>query len=425
MKIIARATVIAGPVLFGLVWLLLMIAPLQAKTIINPPPPEPERPARPAATGIDITVDEIIAAGFSFPVQVTHAGDGSGRLFVVEQTGRIKIIKNGSVLSAPFLDISGLISCCGERGLLGLAFHPDYSANGYFYLNYTRSGDGATVIARYSVSGGNPDVANPASAQTILIISQPYSNHNGGQLFFSPVDGYLYIATGDGGSGGDPQNYAQNTGSLLGKMLRLDVDSAFPYAIPPDNPFVGPGNPLDEIWALGLRNPWRFSFDRATGDLYIGDVGQNQWEEIDFQANGNGGLNFGWRCREGAHNFNFSGNCASLTLTDPIAEYNHTLGNAVTGGFVYRGTLYPALAGHYFYADYGSGRIWSKQITGPGAWAPSEQELDTNFLISAFGEDEAGELYVVEWGSNGKIRRLAEVMRASPNPSIYLPIITK
>lgn len=258
-----------------------------------------------------------------------------------------------------------------------------------------------------------------------MIISQPYSNHNGGQLFFSPVDGYLYIATGDGGSGGDPQNYAQNTGSLLGKMLRLDVDSAFPYAIPPDNPFVGPGNPLDEIWALGLRNPWRFSFDRATGDLYIGDVGQNQWEEIDFQANGNGGLNFGWRCREGAHNFNFDSNCASLTLTDPIAEYNHTLGNAVTGGFVYRGALYPALAGHYFYADYGSGRIWSKQITGPGAWAPSEQELDTNFLISAFGEDKAGELYVVEWGSNGKIRRLAEVMRASPNLSIYLPIITK
>ena len=370
----------------------------------------------PAQANITITVNEIVASGLSMPVQVTHAGDGSGRLFVVEQTGAIKIIKNGAVLGTPFLNLSSLVSCCGERGLLGLAFHPNYKNNGYFYVNYTRASDGATVIARYSVSN-NPDQANAGSAFILLTIAQPYSNHNGGQVMFGP-DGYLYIGMGDGGSGGDPQNNAQNTGVLLGKLLRLDVNSGSPYGIPPTNPYVGPGNPLDEIWALGLRNPWRFSFDRLTGDLYIGDVGQNAWEEIDFQpGSSGGGLNFGWRCREGAHNYDFSGNCGSLSLTEPIAEYSHSEGNAVTGGYVYRGNLYPALWGRYFFADYGAGKIWSIYKTGATTWSTRELELDTNFLISSFGEDENGELYVVEYSStNGKIRHLADAN--SPNPNL-------
>ncbi|MGD8490211.1 MAG: PQQ-dependent sugar dehydrogenase, partial [Anaerolineae bacterium] len=301
---------------------------------------------------VQITIDTVIASGFERPVQVTHAGDGSGRLFVVEQPGRIKIIEEGNTLPEPFLDITGLVVYGGERGLLGLAFHPDYPSNGYFYVNYTRVEDGATVIVRYSVSPSNPDRADPNSASVLLEIPQPYTNHNGGQLLFSPVDGYLYIGMGDGGSGGDPENNAQDTSTLLGAMLRLDVDSATPYAIPPDNPYVGVDG-RDEIWAIGLRNPWRFSFDRDNGDLYIGDVGQNEWEEIDYQAAGTpGGVNFGWRCKEGSHEYNFVGDCLAAELTDPIAEYSHDDGRSVTGGFVYRGQDYPALTGRYFYADY-------------------------------------------------------------------------
>jgi len=338
---------------------------------------------------------------------------------VVEQRGQNKIIKNGAVLATPFLDIRQLVRSPednggSEQGLLGLAFHPNYESNGYFYLNYTDN-NGDTVIARYTVSG-NPDLADSASAVTLLGVAQPYSNHNGGQLLFSPIDGYLYIGMGDGGSGGDPQNNAQNINSLLGAMLRIDVDSSSPYAIPADNPYANSAG-ADEIWAIGLRNPWRFSFDRATGDLYIGDVGQNVWEEVSYQAaNTPGGVNFGWRCREGAHNFDFSGSCSSLTLTDPIAEYDHNEGNAVTGGFVYRGPLYNNLVGRYFFADYGRGKIWSIYQTGPGIWSNKELELDTNFLISAFGEDEAGELYVVGY-SNGTIYHLADANGPSPNLS--------
>lgn len=364
-----------------------------------------------------ITLNQVIASGFSAPIQVTNAGDGTHRLFVVEQTGKIRIVKNGSVLSTPFLDLTGLIVCCGERGLLGLAFHPNYASNGYLYVDYTRASDGATVIARYRVSASNANQVDPASALVLFTISQPYTNHNGGQLLFSPVDGYLYIGMGDGGGSGDAQNRAQNTGSLLGKILRLDVDHGSPYAIPPDNPLVGlPGN--DEIWALGLRNPWRFSFDRLNGDLYIGDVGQNLWEEIDFQAeNTPGGKNFGWRCREGAHNFNFSGSCSSLTLVDPIAEFSHSVGYSVTGGFVYRGEDYPNLTGRYFYADYVTGQIWSlyKTSESPLIWSTPTLELDTSFNISSFGEDENGEIYVVNY-NQGQIRLLADV--AGPVPDL-------
>lgn len=375
-------------------------------------------PPIPELSQAQITVDEIVASGLDQPVQVTHAGDGTGRLFVVEQAGTIRIVRNGAVLPTPFLDLSSLILYGSERGLLGLAFHPNYKTNGRFYVNYTRAGDGATVLAHYRVSSANPNLANPGSAHVLMTIAQPYANHNGGQLLFSPVDGCLYVGMGDGGSGGDPLNHGQNISTLLGAMLRLDVDGATPYAIPTDNPYVGRDG-LDEIWAIGLRNPWRFSFDRETGDLYIGDVGQNLWEEIDYQAAGTpGGLNFGWRCKEGTHDYNFTGDCASLQLTDPIAEYSHSEGRSVTGGFVYRGRAYPALVGRYFYADYVEGKIWSTHKLGsnPETWSPPTLELDTGLNISAFGEDETGELYVVD-RTGGTLRRLADVNGPVPNLS--------
>lgn len=356
---------------------------------------------------IQIKVDEVVASGFSAPVQVTNAGDGSDRLFVVEQTGKIRIIKNGSVLSTPFLDLTSSIICCGERGLLGLAFHPNYTANGFLYVNYTRSGDGATVIARYTRDAANPDKVNASSPKILLVVPQPYSNHNGGQLLFGK-DGFLYIGMGDGGSGGDPQNNSQNIESYLGKLLRLDVDHGDPYAIPTSNPYVGKAG-LDEIWALGLRNPWRFSFDRLTGDLYIGDVGQNLWEEVDYQVfTAPGGVNFGWPCREGMHDYDpLRPGCASATLTEPIAEYQHGVGYSITGGFVYRGAAYPALVGRYFYADYSTGKIWSLYKIDQNTWSEPALELQSGFTISSFGEDEDGELYVVNY-SQGQIRRLVD-----------------
>ncbi|MFN3308599.1 MAG: PQQ-dependent sugar dehydrogenase [Anaerolineales bacterium] len=369
------------------------------------------QPSQAVATA-SISVSEVIASGLEAPVDITHAGDGSGRLFIVEQPGRIRVIKQGALLSTPFLDITSLVLYGGERGFLGLAFHPDYEQNGYFYVNYTRQPDGATVVARYRVSTLNPDQADPNSATTLLIIDQPYANHNGGCLKFGP-DGYLYIGMGDGGSGGDPQNYAQNKDSLLGKMLRIDVDHGSPYAIPADNPFVGqPG--ADEIWALGLRNPWRFSFDRLSGDLYIADVGQNLWEEVNFQASSTpGGVNYGWRCREGAHPYNSSPPCNDAaflaTLTDPFTEYSHSEGYSVTGGFVYRGSRYPNLYGTYFFADYVNGKIWSikKLSDSPLTWSARTLELQAGFNISSFGEGEDGELYLANH-NQGKIHHLTD-----------------
>ena len=363
-----------------------------------------------------LTANEIVANNLSYPVQVTHAGDDTDRVFIVEQSGKIKIATNGNILTQPFLNIQSLIYFEGERSLLGLAFHPQYETNGFFYVNYTRAGDGATVIARYHVSA-DPNIADPNSAFIILVIPQPYSNHNGGQVAFGP-DGYLYIGMGDGGSGGDPQNNAQNIEILLGKMLRINVDSGLPYAIPSDNPFVGKAG-LDEIWALGLRNPWRFSFDSATGDLYIGDVGQATWEEVDFQAAGTpGGENFGWRCREGAHPYSSLPPCNDpnflATLRDPITEYSHSEGYSITGGFVYNGSAYPSMQGYYFFADYVTGTVYSiKKLTAnPLTWSARVLELDTNFNISCFGMSQNGEIYLCDY-FGGKIWHLTDASAPS------------
>jgi len=370
------------------------------------------------AVDIQIVVDDIVASGLQRPVQATHAGDGSQRIFIAEQTGYVRIFDEGVVISKPFLALPELITCCGEQGLLGLAFHPNYTNNGYFYVYYTRLADGASVIARYSVSA-DPNQADLQSAKILLTIDQPYANHNGGQLAFGS-DGYLYIGMGDGGSGGDPQNNAQNKSSLLGKMLRIDVISGDPYGIPPDNPYVGVDG-RDEIWALGLRNPWRFSFDRQNGDIFIADVGQNLWEEVDYVTAGTSGeINFGWRCQEGTHIYSTSPPCDDPVLTsqfiDPIAEYSHSDGQSISGGYVYRGSEYPNLKGHYFYADFVQGKIWSMYKISTSTWSTPTLELDTNFNISAFGEDENGEMYVLDY-YGGTLRRLADAQGPKPDLS--------
>jgi glucose/arabinose dehydrogenase len=333
---------------------------------------------------------EPVVTGLSSPVDITHAGDGSGRLFITLQGGRVVIFDGVQILSPPFLDINSLVSSGGERGLLGAAFHPNYVGNGFFYVSYTDTA-GDSVIARYSVSL-DPNRADPTSGVILLTIPQPFSNHNGGQLHFGP-DGYLYIGIGDGGSGGDPQNNGQDLETLLGKILRIDVDSGFPFTVPPDNPFVGVVGAREEIWSFGLRNPWRFSFDRLTGDMFIGDVGQNSWEEVDFQpANSTGGENYGWRLMEGNSCFNPAINCNNGTLTLPILVYDHSVGCSVTGGYLYRGSKNPNLNGLYLYGDFCSGLIWGAQEDGLGGWNTTVL-LDTNFSISTFGEDESGEIY--------------------------------
>lgn len=350
-------------------------------------------PTATPATSISLTQ---FAVGFSSPVAITSAGDGSGRLFVVEQGGAVRIVRNGAVAPQPFLDISSLVTAGGEQGLLGLAFPPGFSVRRNFYVNYiNRTGIGNTVIARFAV-GDNPDLADPTSRQELLTITQPFANHNGGQLAFGP-DTLLYIGSGDGGSGGDPQGNGQNTASLLGKILRLDVLSgASPYVVPSGNPF---GN---EVWAYGLRNPWRFSFDRQGGDLYLADVGQEAREEINFQPAGSGvGANYGWNTMEGSLCF-LTPSCSSAGLTLPVAEYDHGGGDcSVTGGYVYRGGS-PSLRGTYLYGDFCSGRIWGLRHNGV-AWE-NRLLLDSTLLISTFGEDESGELYVADYAAGAIFR---------------------
>jgi len=355
--------------------------------------------------GIPAIELEEIVTDLDAIVAITHAGDGSGRLFITLQEGKIMIFDGTNVLSTPFLDISPLVSCCGERGLLSVAFHPNYENNGFFYVNYTNN-NGDTRVVRYSVSA-NSNIADSSSAHTMLEVNQPESNHNGGQLQFGP-DGLLYIGMGDGGGGGDPQDNAQNMQTLLGKMLRIDVDgddfstdNTRNYSIPPSNPFVGDPNVLDEIWSSGLRNPWRFSFDCVSGDLFIGDVGQSSFEEIDFQpAASTGGENYGWRCYEGNADFNLMGCGPVGNCIFPIYDYSHSLGCSVTGGYVYRGNQVIDLIGHYLFGDFCSGRIWGSIRDQNSNWV-TDLLLDSAFLISTFGEDEDGELYVAHYSSSG------------------------
>jgi glucose/arabinose dehydrogenase len=377
-----------------------------------------------------VLVDKI--EGFTRPVDITGAGDGSNRLFVVEQPGRIRVIDQttGMIQGADFIDLRSIVRDAGnEQGLLGLAFHPDFQNNGYFFVNFTSNGivtpnRGETVIARYTATGANLDAVEIGSQSILLSVAQPFSNHNGGDLAFG-ADGYLYIGTGDGGSGGDPQDNGQDPQSLLGKMLRIDVDVAdetTPYGIPADNPFVGNSNVLDEIWALGLRNPWRISFDRATNDLWVADVGQVAREEIDFQpASSTGGENYGWDCREGTTDYpatgNSPGSASSLcgngsVYTDPIFDYprsSATGGFSITGGFVYRGTQADDLLGHYVCADYLSSNFFLiTPDTGSGRSLVVQRNLPIG-SISTFGEDDAGNLYVADL-FEGNIYRITSDM---------------
>jgi len=358
----------------------------------------PGGPPLPGETG---TLElQLVASGLSSPLYLTTPA-GDPRLFIVEQEGRIRIVKNGQLPATPFLDITGSVGAGGERGLLSVAFHPSYATNGYFYVDYTDN-NGDTRIERYTV-GPNPDIADVASAKLILFIAQPYSNHNGGLVTFGP-DGMLYIGMGDGGSGGDPQNRAQNPDSLLGKLLRIDVDHGDPYAIPAGNPFATSGG-APEIWALGLRNPWRFAFDRAAGLLYIADVGQDLWEEVSVAPAGQGGLNYGWRIMEGLHCFNPT-SCSSTGLVQPVVEYSHANGCSITGGFVYRGTRAPSLVGQYFYSDYCSGWMRSFSYANGAVTGQTSWSLNVSLgNVLSFGEDSAGELYVLSAG--GGVYRIA------------------
>ena len=338
-----------------------------------------------------------IAEGLTRPVDLRHAGDGSGRLFVAEQAGRILILQNGQLQFEPFLDITDRVDDeQNEQGLLGLAFHPDFANNGFFYVNYTKRG-GDTVIARFTASG---NVADPNSELRLLEVNQPFPNHNGGALAFG-ADGYLYIGLGDGGAGGDPLGNGQKLSTLLGKILRIDVNSGDPYSIPADNPFG------DEVWAYGLRNPWRFTFDSLTGDLWIGDVGQGDYEEVDFVPAGTpGGINFGWSLTEGMHPF--GGNRPPENHWPPVFEYDHAdtvSGCSVTGGYVYRGSM-PEWYGIYFYGDYCTGNIWAALhlVNGAEELFNAERLFELSVTISSFGVDEAGELYIVN--HNGSILRL-------------------
>lgn len=366
-------------------------------TAITAPTPTAGVDFQPASVQLSL---EPVVEELQSPIFVTHAGDGSNRLFVVEKAGVIRIVADGALLETPFLDISKLVNSNGnEQGLLGLAFAPTYAESGFFFVNYIDSA-GDTVVARYQVMADDANQADPTTEFVILQVDQPAANHNGGMLAFGP-DGYLYIGLGDGGGAGDRYGNGQNPATLLGKLLRLDVlsDPTQPYTIPADNPWVKAdwnGDDMrDEVWALGLRNPWRFSFDRATGDLWIGDVGQNQFEEIDYSPAGQGGINYGWPTMEASSCYNSSDDaCARTGLQLPVAEYSHSGHCSITGGYVYRGTAIPGLQGVYLYGDYCSGTLWATWFDGQ-AWQTAKLATKATSL-SSFGEDEAGELYVTD-----------------------------
>ena len=376
-----------------------IIAPVtQTETSPSPDPATPQPTETPVPVNVSVFPDAanyewtLVTSGLQRPVDIQPANDGGGRLFIIEKYGVIRIFKNGRLLSQPFLDITDRVNDNGnEMGLLGMAFHPDYEQNGYFYVNYTGSG-GDTRISRFQANG---DQADAASEKILLIVKQPYQNHNGGAVAFGP-DGYLYLGLGDGGLAGDPHKNGQNTASLLGKILRIDVNNGDPYAIPADNPF---GN---EVWAYGLRNPWRISFDRVTGDLWIGDVGQGTWEEIDYLPSGSaGGANFGWSIMEGNHDYDGSAQPGFLL---PAVEYSHSEGGcAVTGGYVYRGSM-PEWYGIYLYGDYCTGKIWGL-ILSNGQWQ-SQVLFEAGETITTFGQDESGDLYFAS--DSGNVYHLAK-----------------
>jgi glucose/arabinose dehydrogenase len=350
-----------------------------------------------------------MTSGFTAPLGLEQPNDNSGRLFVVEQGGTIRVIQNSALLTQPFLDISSKVTNQVEMGLLGMAFHPAYSQNRKFYVNYVRTSAGQiqSIIAEYLASAANPNLADATSERILLTVNQTgnFPNHKAGQLAFGP-DGLLYFGLGDGGSGGDPFGNGQNKNTLLGKMMRIDVNSADPglqYHIPADNPFVAGGG-LPEIWAYGLRNPWRFSFDPPTGRMFIADVGQDSFEEVDIGAKG---ANFGWNTMEGLHCFNPASGCNMAGLTLPIAEYSHAEGNAVMGGYVYRGAAIPSLQGLYVFADFGTGKIFTLQETSPGVWKRT-LAVTTGKSISSFGRDQNGELYVVDIGTGTVFKIVAQ-----------------
>jgi len=383
--------------------------------------------AQPAITLTPLGTGGVVSA----PLHAASPNDGSGRIFVVSQEGVIKIFQGGAYLSTPFLDISSLVTFNDEQGLLSMEFHPDYADNGWFYVYYVDNltTPGSVTIARYTVSS-DPNVADPSSAQIVLVVPNPFDDtHRGGRLEFGP-DGFLYAGIGDSGGVGDPENRAQNTSSLFGKLLRIDVNGTgavpcgqadpMPYAVPPTNPFVGVAGACEEIWAYGFRNPWRFSFDRATDDLFIADVGEDSWEEIDLQPAGStGGQNYGWRLMEADHCFDPPTNCDDGTLTHPIFEYAHIPAGrcAVIGGFRYRGTLVPDLVGMYVYGDLCSGEVFAATQSG-GTWS-SVVLKDTTFVISGFGEDEAGELYLTNL--SGLVYRFEQTPYPAPALSAVSP----
>jgi glucose/arabinose dehydrogenase len=346
-------------------------------------------------------------SGLASPVGVEVSNDGSGRLFVLEQAGRIRIIQSGALLATPFLDITSKLESGGEKGLLGLAFHPNFASNHRFFVYYTRRVDLQlqSVFSEYAVSSSDPNQADPLSERILLVVNQPFDNHNAGQLAFGP-DGFLYIGLGDGGSEGDPQGNGQNLQTLLGKILRIDVDGAFApgkqYALPADNPFTPP-NGLPEIWAYGLRNPWRFSFDRVTGKLFAGDVGQDSFEEVDIITKGG---NFGWNKMEGAHCYPPGSSCSTAGLILPIMEYAHDAsgGQAIIGGFVYHGSAITRLTDDYVFGDLASGNVWAGVQDASGNWSQT-LVLKHNLTVSSFGQDITGELYLLDYG-NGAVLRL-------------------
>ncbi|MDO8485928.1 MAG: PQQ-dependent sugar dehydrogenase [Candidatus Limnocylindrales bacterium] len=375
-------------------------APAATTTAPSKAPASPTEPAAPFdPTGVTLSID-VLVDGLRDPIDVAAPGDGSGRLFVVEQAGRIRVAAGGRLVDRPFIDIAERIASGGERGLLGLVFHPDFPKDPRFFVNYTDL-LGDTVVAEFRVDEANPDHADPGSERILLRVAQPFANHNGGAVVFGP-DGMLYVATGDGGSGGDPQGNGQRLDTLLAKILRIDVNgprdgARAPYRVPDDNPFVDVTDAEPEIWLTGLRNPWRIRFDRGTGDLWIGDVGQDGWEEIDVARAGESGLNFGWNRMEGFHCFQPRRGCDETGLTPPVAEYGHDLGCAVIGGVVVRDPDQPLLNGGYVFSDSCSGNLWLLDPAGSGPREPVLVER-TGRSLSSIAEDEDGSLVATDRG---------------------------